>query len=346
MNKLFKIVFFVFLISTIFVNQSYADKFGFDEYEAGMKYEENQELSVALKYFLLAAEKGNVIAMNKLATYYEFGFGTDKNPKAAFNWSKKASDLGSKEAFFQLAKYYQKGIGTPKNDTLAFQSFKKSAESGYVEAYYFLAWQYRLGKGTPENDKEALKWFIKAYEYAGSEDQIVLGISAHHIGMIFYDGKGVDHDSAKAVKWLKLALKYRKNNYDAPFLLANICFENGEFKEAMDYYMLSAQRSRELFTPVLLKIGDMYLYGHGMDKPDKLRACDWYIKAADKYDEKSYYRGDSEEAMLKIGRIYLDGGENIPRDLEKARLWLKKAADVGNLKAILLLDELNNLPQN
>ena len=62
-------------------------------------------------------------------------------------------------------------------------------------------------------------------------------------------------------------------------------------------------------------------YSNGRNiKQDQNLANDWYLKSAE--------NGDMS-AQLKLGSLYLDGNLGLPQDINKAKAWLKKAADQG-----------------
>lgn len=66
-------------------------------------------------------------------------------------------------------------------------------------------------------------------------------------------------------------------------------------------------------------LAEEYLNGRNI-KQDQNLANDWYLKSAE--------NGDMS-AQLKLGSLYLDGNLGLPQDINKAKAWLKKAADQG-----------------
>jgi hypothetical protein len=60
-------------------------------YESG-RWGVEKNMSKAVKWYHMAAERGLVDAMTKLAFSYEFGKGVDKNLKEALTWYKKAHE--------------------------------------------------------------------------------------------------------------------------------------------------------------------------------------------------------------------------------------------------------------
>src|SRR6056297_1093709 len=74
--------------------------------------EASQKKSV--KWFLEAANSGNIDALYQLGLAYYNGKGVDRNYRQALNYFKKAADLGSRNAQFDVAKMYQHGIGVSR----------------------------------------------------------------------------------------------------------------------------------------------------------------------------------------------------------------------------------------
>ncbi|MFW1897785.1 tetratricopeptide repeat protein [Acinetobacter sp. ULE_I001] len=55
-------------------------------------------------------------------------------------------------------------------------------------------------------------------------------------------------------------------------------------------------------------------------KQDQNLAHYWHLKAA---------KNGDVSAQFKLGTLYLDGNLGLPQDINKAKAWLKKAADQG-----------------
>src|SRR5689334_17169911 len=61
----------------------------------------------AFKYFLLAAENGQINAMAVVASQYSDGGGTEKDAQSALRWIKAACDAGNSGAQFSFGTYMQ-----------------------------------------------------------------------------------------------------------------------------------------------------------------------------------------------------------------------------------------------
>ena len=76
----------------------------------------------ALKYKLVAAKAGYALAQNDVAHLYS----RQDNPEEAVKWWKMASDQGDPMALYSLSGSHFQGKGTPKDLSLAYAYFKLS----------------------------------------------------------------------------------------------------------------------------------------------------------------------------------------------------------------------------
>ncbi|ACA56721.1 hypothetical protein FDC45_02065 [Clostridium botulinum] len=126
-----------------------------------------------------------------------------------------------------------------------------------------------------QNYKEAMYWYKKASEKGNST-------SMNNIGLMYYEGKGVEQDYKKAMYWYKKASQ--EGNFAA---MSNIGFMyyNGQgvtqdYKKAMYWYKRSYKEGN---SGVMRDIGSMYYEGKGVIK-DYKKAMQWYKKASQIYN--------------------------------------------------------------
>jgi TPR repeat protein len=145
----------------------------------------------ALKWYLKAAEQGNIKAQRILAKAYEYGrysLRVEKNEKKAFDWYLKLAKQGDAAAQDKIGDYYFLGKVVEKNYKDAFNYYLKSAKQGNKSAQKNLANMYKYGWGTKQNCKEALKY----YEKAGN---------SYSLGEYYDDGKCEKRNYEKAFKY-------------------------------------------------------------------------------------------------------------------------------------------------
>lgn len=94
-----------------------------------------------------------------------------------------------------------------------------------------------------------------------------------------------------------------------------ILLYSGRYAEALDPLIYLADRGNVL---ALYEIGDIYLYGRGVEK-DFGKAFEWF--------EKSAKKGNGL-ALYQIGYMYFNG-KGVEKDFGKAFEWFKKSAEQG-----------------
>ena len=87
----------------------------------------------AAKWYELAADGGDMLAMLNLASIYSEGRLGQPDPVKAFNWFKQAAEKGNHTlGWANLAICYQNGIGTPKDPAKAAKVFKENRDDDIV----------------------------------------------------------------------------------------------------------------------------------------------------------------------------------------------------------------------
>ena len=115
-------------------------KEGVAAYEAG-------NLSLALKEFRAAAEKGEADCQFNLALMYEKGMGVTKDEKEAVVWYRKSAEQGNSNAQFNLGVLYENGRGCAVDFAQANQWYRKASVQGDALAIGNLGMLYLRGDG-------------------------------------------------------------------------------------------------------------------------------------------------------------------------------------------------------
>ena len=217
------------------------------QYNIELNYKE------AIKYFTMAAEKGEPTAQYNLSLFYIEGFGVEPDTVQAQKWYDLAFQqdntlpplIVERPATNDIdltinTKKSKKGekitSKTQNKFAKAIPTFRTRAEAGDAVAQYNLGVLYYDGIGTERNYKEALKWFRLAAEQGDADAQ-------NNIGIMYYHGHGVGKNYSQAFHWYTLAA------------------EQGH---------IAAQYN----------IAIMYEQGIGTEK-DRAKAKQWFKKAAD-----------------------------------------------------------------
>lgn len=177
----------------------------------------------------------------------------------------------------------------------------------------------------------ALEWLQKAiHNYTETQDNEQPTYYYKLIGYI-YKLKG---DYALYLEYCEKALSIvldqdSDNNErvaDSYFTFGAALFDNGDFKNAIHYYLKAAKLGD---TRAQFNLGWMFANGKGVDK-DYTKAFEWYSKAADNNDV---------DAQYNLGKMYYNG-EGGSVDYEAAVEWYSKASIKGNTKAKNALAEM------
>ena len=155
---------------------------------------QNQQYAAALKLFEAAAQKGNREAQHTLAFMYRDGKGTKRNDAKAIAWYRRAAEQGYAPAEYNLGLMYVQGEGVKPDPVAAQRWFRRAADHGSVEAQVKLAEIAVL----EEKFEEAFLWFSKAADQDDAD-------AAFNVGSLYYLGRGVAKDEAKATEYYRKA---------------------------------------------------------------------------------------------------------------------------------------------
>jgi len=113
----------------------------------------------AFPYYLKAAAKGNVQAMNALGDAYVNGDGTSIDHEAARLWFGRSARAGSAYGQQNYAALLALGLGGPQDGPNALLWYQLAAESGNTMAMFGLGKMYAQGMGIPKDDAMAIEWY-------------------------------------------------------------------------------------------------------------------------------------------------------------------------------------------
>jgi hypothetical protein len=137
--------------------------------------------ATAFRYYLLAAERGNVMAANNVAVMYSRGDGTEINPERACYWLRTAAEQGDGFAQYNYAVALTTGMGMGMEIDLAAGVvwFRRAAEAGHYLSQARLGSLYARGAGVDVDRIEAFRWLSSASRHgvtqAETELQALLG---------------------------------------------------------------------------------------------------------------------------------------------------------------------------
>ncbi|MBT7968233.1 MAG: sel1 repeat family protein, partial [Methylococcales bacterium] len=278
----------------------------------------------AVKWFKLAAKKGNVSAQNNLGVMYKKGKGVLKDYKESVKWFKLASKERHAKSQYDLGIMYRDGLGVIQYDKESIWWIKKSAEKGFPEAQNNLGERYSEGKGFTQDNEEAIKWFKLATKQKFPEAE-------YNLSKIYL--KEANQISDSFIKKEDSQDNKEKKNYIEGVIEKFISETNTEnsTKEIKTYYLntlrssvknLIVSSSKQGFDKSQFVLGLMYKNGEGVPQ-DYKEAVKWYRKAA---------KQGNFEAQYSLGEIYQEG-KGIPQDYTESVKWYRLAAEQGYSEA-------------
>ena len=128
----------------------------------------------ARKWWLKAAEGGNVDAAYVLGRFAQDGTGQARDLSAARRWYTKAAEAGNAKSQFNLALMSVRGQGGPQDYAAAVRWFRQASARGYADATYNMGVLYQNGWGVPTDAYEARQWYVKAaHQGSGAARQVL-----------------------------------------------------------------------------------------------------------------------------------------------------------------------------
>lgn len=220
-----------------------------------------QDFTLAMKWYLKAAEQGISVAFNNIGRLYMRGDGVPKDSSKGLEWLLKAvavRDMGGGDeeglAEVNIGDIYyfgdEDGGKVEQDHVKALEWFRRGAEKGYSEAQRKVGCFYELGQGGLEQDSaQAAEWFRKAAKKGNT-------IAMLNLGALYEEGRGVPQDYAKALQQYTKAS--RKGSADACYAIA-VFYDIGlgvgrNGWSAMEYYIEAAKRGHKQAAENVLKM--------------------------------------------------------------------------------------------
>lgn len=268
------------------------------------------------------AEQGDLTAQHYLGYYHMMGIGGMTNQAEGVRWYRSAAEKGFPNAQNNLGLAYRSGQGVQKDCAVAAGWFESAARQGCLPALINLSQMMRADE-YPSEKYDELREMWEQLAYRGdSEAQI-------QFGHFLLDMPGKVLEFKNAIYWYKRAFAQGKR--DACYHLG-YTYErqyDGE-RLALLWYRRGADSGDDaskagvawmLLTDKTVKQGEQKALGIFSDLAEKGQ------------------RG----AMFTMGRFY--AGENlpmpspVPRDMAKALVWYRKAAENEHTAAMELLGQ-------
>ena len=321
-----------------------------DEYKQAREYlfgteDTPQDFEKALELFLSEAENGNVLAMYDLGRMYADGLGVESDNDKAYEYYAKAlsgfQQVESQKAWkyteYRIGKMFAQGLGTEQDYETAAQWFELSAEKKYKYAQYSLGGLYYRGQGVEKDFQTAFSLYLKSAEQG-------FPYADYEVAKMYRDGVGTEKDVDKSNEHFKKAFKgfeaLEKKSHDDKlqyrlgWMLQNGIGTQKDIARAKEYFAKSAKMGNVFGGYSLAKL---ILAEENPNQEEIKSAIQYLQKAAD--NENEIWKPIVALAQYALGKIFLEG-KHIPKDINKAILYLTQSAEQENEWAAYQLGKL------
>lgn len=165
----------------------------------------------------IASTMGDENAAYDLGDYYARTDNEGHDYQKAFHYFNLADDRGNPQAAERIGRLYLDGNGVEQDFEKAKSYFNKAIAKGWEHAKMELAQMHLNGQGFPKDPSKA----ISIYEEHAAEDRI--GSAELELGRIYFEGKVVSKDLAKAREWFEIAKQ--EGQPSADYYLDEIAYE-------------------------------------------------------------------------------------------------------------------------
>lgn len=266
---------------------------------------------------------GSADAQYVYGTELEYGWFELEDEKAALYWLSRAERQGDVMAALEVAEIYRNGWGVERNENKAAQILLRYSSAQNAEVNYQLGLIYYYGTSVEQNYRMARRHFRRAADRGHADAQ-------GYMGSIYYWGRGISEDYTKSCEWFKLAAR-QGDKYSIEMLGFAYHYGKGMPTNQDEAFRLfhraaSGGMARSQYMLYEFYSGQVQ---NGKYRNDKL-ALHWARASASQEDCFG---------LFAIGYEYTRG-ELIEKDYDKARQYLERATDLGNLRARKLLREI------
>ncbi|KAF9900246.1 hypothetical protein EC991_007699 [Linnemannia zychae] len=304
-----------------------------------------KDSSMAMAWYLRAAEEGHIEAQFKVSEAYGKGSsGVSQDHGQAFHWVLKAAIQGHSDAQVALGDQYTYRDVMRLDHLASMDWYLKAADQGHAQAQFMVGVLYfqnkilghflrldqsdgmpvKVGETIPKDDAKALEWFLKAAHQGYAYAQFGVAIAMLEI----HDDLDPETIPDTVVVWCR---KAAKQNHGPAQAFMGVFFMGGygvqkNARLASKFFHKAVDRSSGVAERGL---GQLYDEGNGVSQNDS-KAFEWYLKSA--------VQGLSG-GQLKVAEQY-ENGKGVPANREKAIEWYTKAVLSDNRDAKVALHRI------
>lgn len=287
--------------------------------------------------------------------------------KESREFIKKAADAKDSKGLYLLALLYRDGLGVIRSEKRSFELLIMSAERDFAPALFDFAmeslddrWQGKYMEGGIELLKKAAgQGFAKAEAVLGYLTLEGIGVdkdehkafelfetaaskgikeAMRSLGFCYMRGQGVAEDKEKAAEWFKRAYEAGCEDCREWAEIAEGGMDKLQEKlkrqgiQAEEYKAKVEECAKEKDPEALYFLANFYLTGKVLE----ILTHDRDDKKGIKLLKEAAHLGNSM-AAFDLGCFYEDGNAGVIPDPAKSFQWFEKAAEMGNVKAMVSL---------
>lgn len=255
--------------------------------------------------------------------FYEFGclaFNGNRSFSPCYEqayscFKQSAIEFNNLVSQFNLGVMYCSGLGVKKDDEEAFYWFLRSAENGYEKAQTIVAKYLIDGSSVERNYIKALHWLRLAMSQGNAE-------AYYYTSKVYKDGLGVDANINASLDYLKTSANLGCDL--AQFEYGRYLYELGpnhpEYVGFLRFLKLSSAQGNQKAQRFLV---DVHFTENNIAFCPK-KGIDLLVDLAKK---------NNVDALMQLWTMF-SKGVHVGKDHKKALVFLKKAKDLGSIKAL------------
>jgi TPR repeat protein len=279
-----------------------------DFYRSGTGVE--RDITQAISWYAIAAEKGDQFAARDLAKIYFEGDGVQRDANLSKAWLAKAAELGHPEAQANLGLMLVQGKEFTKDVPVGTKLVVDAANKGDAFAWSLLGSFHEDGIGMPRSFEKAAQAYEKAIALGYVEAKDLLTPRLHTLSQLIASSEAAENDRAQAVRGNATSMLYMGYRYGEGIGVIE------DSASAFTWFSKAADAGSATAKGI---VGVMLVLGQGVAKD--INKGTVLVKAG-------AVAGDAT-AMFTLGLFYSAALMNEANEKSLAQQWYKKALAAG-----------------
>jgi TPR repeat protein len=272
-----------------------------------------KDMGEAVRWYSLAAERGDRFAARDLAKMYYQGDGVAKDFKQFLAWTAKAAELGHPEAQANLGLMLVQGQELPKDVATGVRLVQAAANQNDGYAWSLIGSFHQDGL-LPQSPAMAAEAYRRAVSLGYTEARAFLTPALRRVALL-------DPTEAAAQKDRQAA---EAGDATAALRMADRCADGIGIARNLPDALVWYEKSAAQGNPVAMGMAGLLLITGQAGSKDQARGIDLTRRASQAGDPG---------ALLTMGDLYGSGLMGVADANAQAARWYEKAAAAGNAEA-------------